>query len=225
MKKLIALILSLTFVFAATGCALCEESVPDTTIGELQSGNVHQNRTETFAKQTMLEDKVEIVSIVDYAEDGFHATADALEGFYADDTYYYYFSSIRGGLIIVTFSDGTEMNVREAFGRELITTADLDRFGIGYYKEEIPKIVSIVDKTKTDHTIGVCDAEETFYSDENYNYVFPTIKSQYVIVYLHTGVEMNVKGALETGCIKITDLDSYDIDYYKVDRNTGEYID
>lgn len=80
-------------------------------------------------------DVVTVVDIVDLTQSGELCTDDALEGFWRDDEYTYYFSSIKSQYIIVHYSDGTEEPVREAMAAGRVTLADLDRFGIGYYKE------------------------------------------------------------------------------------------
>ena len=76
------------------------------------------------------------------------------------------------------------------------------------------EIKDIVDRTEID-AIGVGEAIEPFYSDENYIYEFSCIISPYVIVYYQNGTEENVKVALEKGHITIADLDEYDIGYTK----------
>ena len=60
---------------------------------------------------------------------------DALEGFWKDEEYTYYFSSIRSQYIIVYYSDGTQEPVRDAMAAGRATIADLDTYGIKYYKE------------------------------------------------------------------------------------------
>ena len=62
--------------------------------------------------------------------------AEALEGFYQDDNYYYYYSCIKSDYIIVRYKDGSEETVKEAINNGKITINDLDKFNIGYYKEE-----------------------------------------------------------------------------------------
>ena len=80
-------------------------------------------------------DVVTVVDIIDRTEHEPIVTADVLEGFWSDDEYIYYFGSLKSGLIIVHYSDGTQENVREAMGKSRVTLADLDNYGIKYYKE------------------------------------------------------------------------------------------
>lgn len=62
--------------------------------------------------------------------------AEALEGFWNDETYEYYFSCIKGKYIIVKYENGYEETVREALRRGTIEIQDLDFYGIGYIKYE-----------------------------------------------------------------------------------------
>ena len=59
---------------------------------------------------------------------------------------------------------------------------------------------------------------ETFFSDMHNIYQFGETISQYVIVEYMDGTTENVKEALENGHIKITDLDTYGIQYYTYPR-------
>lgn len=76
-----------------------------------------------------------VTDIVDRAESGEINTGCALEGFWQDEEYAYYFPSIASHDIIVHYSDGTQENVLDALEAGHVTIADLDRFGIQYYKE------------------------------------------------------------------------------------------
>lgn len=58
--------------------------------------------------------------------------AQALETFYSDSEYEYYFNCMKSGMIIVTYEDGTEENVKEALNNGNITIKDLDKYNIGY---------------------------------------------------------------------------------------------
>jgi len=61
---------------------------------------------------------------------------------------------------------------------------------------------------------GESEALERFYSDDKYDYYFPTIRNYVVIVYFKDGTEQTVKEALAEGKITINDLDLYEIEYY-----------
>ena len=145
-------------------------------------------------------------------------TPSALEYFFEDDYYKYYFGSIKSQHIIVEFSDGTIMNVKEAFELGCVTIADLDRFNIGYGSEIRPdkaEVINIIDRTVTE-MIPTDSALELFWQDEFCDYYFPSIRSEYVIVELNIGDGYYVKEALECGIITIEDLDKYDIQYITV---------
>ena len=60
---------------------------------------------------------------------------------------------------------------------------------------------------------GSAQALEGFYSDEKYDYYFPTIRNYVTIVYYKDGTEQTVKDALAEGKITITDLDRFNIRY------------
>lgn len=153
-------------------------------------------------------DVVTVVDIVDLTESGELCTADALEGFWVDGEYTYCFSSIKSHYIIVHYSDGTQENVREAMEGGRVTIADLDRFGIGYYKEPIVTVVGMECKE------GVLDAMIIFWSDEEYDYWFPTTGTE-VTVFLSDGHSWPLHDALMAGLVTVSDLDDYGIKYYK----------
>lgn len=60
--------------------------------------------------------------------------AEALENFYSDSEYDYYFNCMKSGMIIVTYTDGSEENIKEALDNGNITIEDLDEYLIGYIK-------------------------------------------------------------------------------------------
>jgi hypothetical protein len=64
-------------------------------------------------------------------------------------------------------------------------------------------------------------ALETFYSDDKYDYMFPSIKSSYIEVEYKDGTKENVVEALNKGNINISDLDKYGIDYIKELKSIG----
>lgn len=76
------------------------------------------------------------------------------------------------------------------------------------------EIISVVDHTVVEG-IETADAEELFYSDDEYSYVFPSIKSQFVLVTFADGTVKTVVEALEDGEITIADLDNFEIIYIK----------
>ena len=80
-----------------------------------------------------------VINIVDRVEREGLLTAQALELFYRDSEYEYYFPSIRSSMVYVEYADGTQKPIKEALAVGDVTIADLDRFGIKYYKESLVK--------------------------------------------------------------------------------------
>ncbi len=73
-------------------------------------------------------------------------------------------------------------------------------------------VVDIVDRTKTE-MISTCDALEGFTSDDEYDYYFPSLKSQYITVYYSDGTTQNINEAFAEGLVTVADLDKFDIGY------------
>lgn len=74
-------------------------------------------------------------------------------------------------------------------------------------------LMEIVDRAEEENL--PCDqAEEPFFSDENYIYSFGCIKSQYVTAHYSDGSREPVKDALEAGRVTMADLDRFGIGYY-----------
>lgn len=81
--------------------------------------------------------------------------------------------------------------------------------GCGHPPKEIESITDI------SNDMGLAEEAEIFFQDDNYFYRFSTVKSQYVIVKYTDGSSENVKESFKNGHIQITDLDRFDIKYYK----------
>ena len=115
--------------------------------GEAKTRKAHEANLELFRAIISFEapegtsvtsdPTVTVTDIIDRTKTEDLVTADALEGFYADDEYVYYFSSIKSQYIDVYYSDGTSENIKDAVARGRVTIADLDKFEIGYYKMPI----------------------------------------------------------------------------------------
>lgn len=159
-------------------------------------------------------DVVTLDCIVDVAEAENVPTDTALEFFWSDGEYDYYFPSIRSQYVVAFYSDGTKEPVKEALEGGRITIADLDAFGVGYSREKVVRVVDIVDWTEIE-SLATADALEGFWSDEEYHYYFPSIKSHYIIVHYSDGTEEPVRDAMEAGRVTLADLDRFDIGYYK----------
>ena len=212
MKKLLSLILSLILILGLCGCTLDEyfrfspennDSDDEEKITEQPDSNAN--------KVFPIYDLKEIESIV-FDTKG-RPVAEALEAFYRDVNYVYYFPNIISQYVIVTYTDKTTENVKEALENLHIKISDLDRFGIKYEKWEDGSVEKIVVTTESGD-----DAIETFYESENYIYQFARIMSHNVIVYYNDGTSENIKEALESGRISITLLDWFGIKYSKVQK-------
>jgi hypothetical protein len=80
-------------------------------------------------------------------------------------------------------------------------------------------VVDIIDTTKNIKDFNCAEALESIYTDKNYTYYLPCIKSKYIIVKYEDGQEETIVKALKNGNISIKDLDEYDIEYYKESKN------
>lgn len=77
-------------------------------------------------------------NIVDQSKNDPNISFDtAFEEIYRDAEYIYYFSVIKSKYVVVTYTDGTTANVKDALNAGDITLTDLDRFGIEYTKERL----------------------------------------------------------------------------------------
>ena len=64
----------------------------------------------------------------------------------------------------------------------------------------------------------IVDEEELFYQDDTYWYYFPEQISEYVTVAYTDGRTEPLIDALENGHVQVTDLDTYGIQYYSLER-------
>lgn len=114
----------------------------------------------------------------------------------------------------------------DADGDGELSLADLAKFR-QYLSKKISRrefnnitLESIVDITERDG-LAVPEAIEKFYEDEYFRYEFGGIKSAYVECTFSDGSRMNVKEALESGMVTISDLDKYKIDYRRTTEMTA----
>ncbi|MBE6616804.1 MAG: hypothetical protein E7627_02490 [Ruminococcaceae bacterium] len=230
MKKIALLFMVIVIAWAVclVGCTEDTGDLPDGWVTEPYPTGPYPTdpfpeipeTTPDTEEDTPVPEVVEIVDIVDLTENGDIVTADALEGFYSDEYYNYYFPSIKSQYVIVHYSDGTTQPAKEALGEGRITITDLDRFGIGYYKEERVRpvyVIQVIDRTVTDG-IPTDDALEKFWEDEYSMYYFPSIKSEYVIVQCSNDMIYTIREALEMGLLGVDQLKLYNIDYITVDK-------
>lgn len=173
-----------------------------TAVKALKSGLIKpydlSNMGVKFSKK-LIADKTVIVN----ESEGF-MTAAVITEFFRDDKYIYEFSSMIN--VVVYYPDGTKEDVTKALEKGKIKVSDLDKFGIKYIKSSIAdrkKEMHIVDLTRSGK-YDVVNTEEEFYRDEQYIYLFPTQKSQYInITFYFDDVKLNVKEALLSGRIDI----------------------
>lgn len=96
------------------------------------------------------------------------------------------------------------------------------KFSCSTAKVNIGKVISITDTTKNMKNFTCAEVMDGFYEDNNYTYYFNCAKSKYIIVKYENGYEEGVKEALKYGTITIQDLDNYNIDYIKYEKD-NEY--
>ena len=95
------------------------------------------------------------------------------------------------------------------------------KFNCAVSRVDIGKVVKIVDTTKNKLNFSCTEALERFYIDDKYEYYFNCMKGKYVIVKYENGFEESVSNALKYGTIKISDLDKYNIDYIKYEKQNN----
>lgn len=83
-------------------------------------------------------------------------------------------------------------------------------------------VVSIEDKTKNIEDFACDTVLEKFYEDSNYTYYWNCMKNEYMIVKYENDFEETISNALKYGTITINDLDRYNIDYIKENKNQEE---
>lgn len=98
--------------------------------------HVSENEPTTCAPEASEVNDKTITNIVDTSKDNPDlAFAMALEPIYEDNTAVYSLSCIKSHYIIVHYADGSQEDIKTALSAGRATIADLDRFGIGYYRE------------------------------------------------------------------------------------------
>lgn len=79
-------------------------------------------------------------------------------------------------------------------------------------------IVEIIDRTKSEN-LSCVQVLQKFYEDENNEYYFGCEKSDLIIVKYKGGSSESVSDAFKNNHIHISDLDLYNISYYKEPKN------
>jgi len=79
----------------------------------------------------------------------------------------------------------------------------------------------IVDTSKDIKDFSCDQALEEIYRDDKYIYYLPCIKSLYIkVIYASNNYQEGLKSSLEEGKIKINDLDKFDIEYIKQEKES-----
>ncbi|MBQ3021009.1 MAG: hypothetical protein IJD92_02140 [Bacilli bacterium] len=92
-----------------------------------------------------------------------------------------------------------------------------NKFSCSLKKEEL-KIKELIDKTKEINDFVCAEALENFYEDELYTYYWNCMKNEYMIVRYENGFEETIQDALKNKSITITDLDKFNINYIKYEK-------
>lgn len=126
MKKYIVLVLALICVFSLAGCNGNKLNGQDSTgTTNTITGNAKDsNEQDDFSK--------EVEDIVQYSQD---VTICVGEQFYEDENYIYSFGTPMSDDTIITYTDGSTQNVKEALEEGNIEITDLDTYGIKYYAD------------------------------------------------------------------------------------------
>ena len=147
---------------------------------------------------------------------------DAKEIFWSDDNYCYVFPKVQSRNIYVNYKDKkrSQQMLKEALADGSITLSDLELFGFKFTKEPLgkysdKKTVSDIVNLAFLYGFDLPDCEEIFYQDDENEYTFGQIMSDCIIVYYTDGTGEYLVDALESGHIKITDLDKFGIGYRK----------
>lgn len=208
MKKYIALILVLLLAVTLFGCmnSKTEDYAP-------LSESISSNKTAQNNTQEEYQNKEKkVVDIVDTTPiDRTHP--GVMQTFFSDDTFFYSFGYPKSDYIVVKYSDGSKQKLVDALNDGNIKISDLKIYGIKYFTEH-KLIKTIIDRVERDN-LATGELLEGFFSDEEYSYYFPSIRSRFVTVYYKDGTEELISVALKHGNIKITDLDFFNIGYYK----------
>lgn len=90
------------------------------------------------------------------------------------------------------------------------------------YSLSFENTYEIVDKTKYMEDFACAEVLEEIYEDEKYIYYLPCMKSQYIEVRYENLRREKLISALANGNISISDLDKFDIDYIKEEKEREE---
>lgn len=162
MKKLVFIVLTLTLMFALSACVTAipherdgavpdikdlpnepssslEDSIsPDTNPAETVSPNQPAERpTDGNCTPSLTSDPdvVTAYKILDTSKGLDIDFATAIEEVYEDSEAVYCFSVIKSHYIIVYFTDGSEMNIKDALHSGLLTISEAKELGVRFIEE------------------------------------------------------------------------------------------
>lgn len=92
------------------------------------------------------------------------------------------------------------------------------KFNCAISKDNVGKVIELVDKTKEIADFACNETLESFYEDDDYIYFWNCIKNKYMIVKYENGLEETISDALKNKTITISDLDRYNINYLKQEK-------
>lgn len=216
MKKVLALVLVLACLAGLAGCSAPAE---EGTAGAITfySGPTHEQETPVAAATLDLtKEQAKTIQkaldgvenwVDDYLVDRLAYYFDGRFQFAGEETVYYFTYEYNVVYYDHYFADiGTEtMEYIRSIGAGVVPAV-----------EETP-VERMVDRTVTEG-IPTDQALEPFYEDGEYVYSFPSVRSEYVMVYYTDGTEQTVKEALAEGRIAVGDLDRFGISYYKEEK-------
>lgn len=194
MKKFTAAILFLIFVFALVGCGKQENAAYKVTIAD-DSFILENELKERYPADEEVTIKLPTV------------------------TEQYYTLSINGEEQQISSS-----NLTYTYFNFIMPSSDVI-IEIETHSVDIPAeehqnpIVSIVDRTQTEG-LSYDTAMEKFFEDENNEYYFCGMYSQYIVVHYEDGSQEDIVTALTAGRVAVTDLDRFEIGY-KVEEKTS----
>ena len=215
MRKLIALILLLTFVLALVGGGNIPntEEKPNAPVIEekwalipmvMVDGVLYLDTgyTNTDIRKCGTPDG-EITSEVDRSE---KPTVDNQSNFGSGYGYQY---GAAEGTIEIYMNDKWRIFATEEVRQQ-----------IQFPEKQDTVVVEIRDREKEESI--PCDAAlEKFYEDESNEYYFSVIKSQYVVVTYNDGSSEDIVTALNAGKVTMADLDKFDIEYHIKPKGTN----
>ncbi len=228
MKRFILIItvISLAWVVSLVSCA--NNSIPKATDTSSDIPTVTEtdapetNSPETNDAETVPPTCQEtyITAIVDRAERDMIPTDTALELLWQDEFCDYYFPTIRSEYVVVEYSDGSEIKVKDALEAGIITIENLDECNIQYIKSNTREPAA---HECTVESISVNDesTEKTspyavlFHTDEEYMYFYSRAAYEVTVKYTNGYSEL-LYSALERATVTFEVLDESEVEYFKV---------